>query len=392
VFNKDILGFKSELLFNGLTNIFCKTSKSTTHAYKIKVSREAMAGDVIRYIRSAGSVKIHNLSTVSISENWSDLSYDCFLKDPVDGINVNNSITKQGDLCVDGYFDFIDRIIRVYSNYDMQLQYIPADPNNPTIQVSREPISMADVSVIKPAINVSFLRNIEGFIGRPKVVVKVMTQATSTAGDGLASILYRQVKGDTPLPTIAADGDIATILHVDIAGRTFQSVVWQGNGTNLNNRELVFTEPSTGETFSINTKDLNSDITTLQSTIDTLAKPIERLLSSTEFAQVRDLDIDNSSEDIIDDSGRVIGNVKDMTVALNSTDFSNKQFEDFIIVPDPDVLGKTLFIATINDQEFVCMVRDTELKEGKSLTFNASNRDTLTINISKGGINSLSGV
>ena len=84
--------------------------------------------------------------------------------------------------------------------------------------------------------------------------------------------------------------------------------MWQGNGTNLNNRELVFTEPSTGETFSINTKDLNSDITTLESTIDTLAEPIEKLLSSTEFTQVRDLDIDNSSEEIIDDSGRVIGN------------------------------------------------------------------------------------
>jgi hypothetical protein len=79
-----------------------------------------------------------------------------------------------------------------------------------------------------------------------------------------------------------------------------------------------------------------------------------------------------------------------MTVSLNSTDFSNKQFEDFVIKPDPAVLGNTLFIATINGQEFVCRVRDTELKEGKSLTFNASNGDTLTINIGKGGINSLS--
>jgi hypothetical protein len=75
---------------------------------------------------------------------------------------------------------------------------------------------------------------------------------------------------------------------------------------------------------------------------------------------------------------------------LNSTDFSNKQFEDFVIKPDPDVLGKTLFIATINGQEFVCRVRETELKEGKALTFKESNGDTLTINIGKGGINSLS--
>ena len=69
-----------------------------------------------------------------------------------------------------------------------------------------------------------------------------------------------------------------------------------------------------------------------------------------------------------------------MTVSLNSTDFSNKQFKDFVIVPDPDVLGNTLFIATINGQEFMYKVRNTELNEGESLTFKASNGDTLTIN------------
>ena len=75
---------------------------------------------------------------------------------------------------------------------------------------------------------------------------------------------------------------------------------------------------------------------------------------------------------------------------MNSTNFSNKQFEDFVIVPDPDVLSNTLFIATISGQEFVCRVIDNELNEGKSLTFNASSGDTLTINIGKSGINSLS--
>jgi flagellin-like hook-associated protein FlgL len=123
--------------------------------------------------------------------------------------------------------------------------------------------------------------------------------------------------------------------------------------------------------------------------MDTLAEPIERLLSSTEFAQVRDLDIDNSSEEIIDDSGRVIGNVEGMTVSLNSRDFTNKQFEDFVIKSDPIVMGNTLFIATINGQEFICKVRDAELNEGKALTFSSVNGDTLTINIGKNGLNSL---
>jgi flagellin-like hook-associated protein FlgL len=232
----------------------------------------------------------------------------------------------------------------------------------------------------------------EGFIGSLAANVKVIAQATSgaIAGDSMAAKLYSQVTGNSPLPTISADGDNVAVLNVDIAGRTFQSVVWQGNGTNLNNREIVFTENSTGETFSINTKVLGAGITTLEGATATLAEPIKTLLSSTKFAQVRDLEIDTSGEEIIDDSGRVIGNVEGMTVSLNSTDFSNKQFEDFTIIPDPSILGNILFIATINGQEFICKIRATELNEGKALTFNASNGDTLTINIGKSGINSLS--
>jgi hypothetical protein len=316
--------------------------------------------------------------------------YDKFLLDVDMGIN-HGGLIHQENFCIEyGYHGRSE--IAIYSNYDLKIQYIPVNINDPKMTISPIPISMADVSKIKPAVNVSNIRNMEGFIGKTKVNVKVIAQATSgaVAGDGLASILHQQVKGDVPLPTISADGDIATVLHVDIADRTFQSVVWQGAGDNLNNREIVFTETSTGETFSINTKDINSDITTLENTINTLAKPIERLLSSTEFAQVRDLEINTSNEEIIDSNGRVIGNVDGMTVALNSTDFSNKQFENFVIVPDPDVLGNTLFIATINSQEFVCRVRDNELNEGKSLTFKSVNGDTLTINIGKGGINSLS--
>ncbi len=387
VFNKDILGFKAEFNLGNIHNNIFKTSKTTTHAYEIKFTQPSVIGDIIRFVKPNGVSQDYIINQALAPNDNCESIYTTFLQDPNIGINNLGGIMRQENLCIDRRWK--EKIINFYSNYDLQIQYIPNGANQ-SIKISPAPISMADISVIKPAVNVSNIRNMEGFIGKPKVSVKVMAQATSVVGDGLAAKLYSQVKGDASLPTIPADSDIATVLHVDIVGRTFQSVVWQGTGTNLNNRELVFTEFSTGETFSINTKDLNSDITTLQSTIDTLVNPIESLLSSTEFAQVRDLDIDNSNEEIIDDNGRAIGNVEDITVCLNSTDFSNKQFEDFVIVPDPDVLGNTLFIATINGQEFVCRVRDNELNEGKALTFNSSNGDTLKINIGKGGINSLS--
>ena len=387
VFNKDILGFKYKFSPGDIHHNIFQISKATTHAYKIKIMQPSVVDDVIRFVKPDGTIQDYKFEHILSIPATSTTLYQKLLEDPDIGLNNFGGIVHQENFSINCKINPSSRSI--YSNYDLKFQYIPIGINRP-IDISPEPISMADVSIIKPAINVSNIRNMESFIGKSKIGVKVMVQATSNAGDGLASILYRQVKGDVPLPTIAADGDIATILHVDIAGRTFQSLIWQGAGTNLNNRELVFTELSTGETFSINTKDLNSDITTLKSTINTLAEPIEKLLSSTEFTQIRDLDIDNSSEDIIDDCGRVIGNVDSITVSLNSTDFSNKQFQDFVIVPDPDVLGKALFIATINGQEFICKVRDAELNEGKSLTFNASNGDTLAINIGKGGINSLS--
>ena len=388
VFNNNVIGFTSHFEIGDIKNDLVRTSKNTTHAYEIKIIQPSIIGDVVRFVKPNGAIQNYTINHIQSIHDIYDSIYTTLLHDPDIGIDNLGGIMHQENLCIDKKRR--EKTINIHSNYDLKLQYIPLNVNDPRMKISPAPISMADVSVIKPSINVSTLRNIEGFIGKPKVSVKVMAQVTSAAGDGLASILYRQIKGDAPLPTIPADGDIAAVLHVDIASRTFQSVVWQGHGTNLNNRELVFTEPSTGETFSINTKDLNSDITTIEGAINTLAKPIERLLSSTEFSQIRDLDIDNSSEEIIDDCGRVIGNVDGITVSLNSTDFSNKQFQDFVIVPDPDVLGNTLFIATINGQEFIYKVRDSELNEGKALTFNGNNGDTLTINIGKGGINSLS--
>jgi len=389
IFNKDILGFENKFLLNVLTSNFCQASKSITHAYEIKIIGQAMIGDTISYRRSDGSIKNYHPSTVSISET-ADSSYDCFLNDPVDGINVNNSVIRQENLCVDRYFDFIDRVIRVYSNYDMNLQYIPTNPADPRMIISPAPISIADISKIKPAVNVSNIRNFDGFIGKSKVSIKLIEQATSIGGNESAKNLYQQVKGGEELPTVSANGDVATILQADIAGRTFLSTVWQGNGTDLNNKELIFKEVSTGESFSINTKNLNANLATLEDSIETLVKPIEKLLSTTEFTQIRDIDIDSSESEIIDKNGAVIGNTKNMSVSLNSCSFDNKQFEDFTIKEDPVTKDNIILTTTINGQEFSCNAISYKLSEGRSFTLKSLSRDSLTINIGKNGIKNLS--
>ena len=385
VFNKDILKFKSKFNVGDIQHIL-KTSKTTTHAYEIKFTQTTNAGDVIRYIKPNGVIQNYTINNVEPIHNAYGDIYDKFLQDPDIGINNLGSIMHQENFCVDRHW--YEKNINIYSNYDLGLQYIPNGINQ-SIKISSSPISIADVSKIKPAINVSNIRKFDEFIGTPKISVKLIDQATSVGGDESAKNLYQQVKRGEELPTLSANGDVATLLHANIAGRTFQSIVWQGNGSNLNNRELIFTEPSTGESFSINTKNLNANLATLEDSIETLVKPIEKLLTTTEFTQIRDIDIDNSESEIIDKNGAVIGNTKNMSVSLNSCSFDNKQFEDFTIKEDSVTKGNIILTATINGQEFSCSAISSKLSEGRSFTLKALNGDSLTINIGKNGIKNL---
>jgi hypothetical protein len=383
--NRDVLGFTSAFNLGDIDNNTTMISGATTCVYKINFTSSSLATDVVNFvIPGVGNVKF-NMSNATSAERSALIFCKKILLNNSTG-KVSGGLIHQGKLCLER---FGNSSVVIYSDYDLQIQY--TGQGDPVINTSVLSRSTADVVAMKPAINVSKIRNMEGFIGNLTANVKVIDHATSGAvvGDDLAAKLYSQVTGGLNSPTVSTDGDSIAVLHIDIAGRTFRSVVWQGNGSNLNNRELVFTENSTGDTFSINTKVLDADIITIDRANATLAETIKILLSSTKFTQVRDLEIDTSGEKIIDDGGRVIGNVEGMTVSLNSTDFSNKQFEDFVIIPDPIVLGNTSFITTINAQEFVCKVRATELNEGKALTFNATNGDTLTINVGKNGINSL---
>jgi len=388
VFNGVIVNFHTEFPINIMKDNIFKVSQNNKFGYRIKIINAPAIGDVRRLTRPDGTIQDyvinHNMSAYVIHGTI----YDTFLQEPGIGINNPNDLMQKANCCIKKHRR--DHIIDIYTNYDMQLQYIPINPNDPRMIITPAPISSADVSKIKPAINVSNLRNFDEFLGKPKVSVQLIEQATSAGGNESAKNLYQQVKGGEELPTVSTNGDIATLLHANIAGRTFQSVVWQGNGDNLNNRELVFTEPSTGESFSINTKNLNANLTTLEDSIETLVKPIEKLLSTTEFTQIRDIDIDNSESEITDKNGAVIGNTKNMSVSLNSCSFDNKQFEDFTIKEDPVTKGNIILTATINGEEFSCSAISYKLSEGRAFTLKGLNGDSLTINIGKNGIKILS--
>ena len=273
----------------------------------------------------------------------------------------------------------------VYSNDDVNLTYAGGAAAFGPI-----PISPNDVNVIKAAIDVSKIRNLEGFIGTPSAKFRVIAQAVSAGGDGAAESLYKISTSAPATPTVAANGDSVAVIEVDIAGRTFQSVVWKGNGLDLSNRPIVFKEGSGGESFTINTKDFDADFTSLSTANETLAQPLITLFSSTVFAQTRDIEIDTSSEKIINTEGKVIGNVTGMTASLNSTDFNNKEIQDFVMIPNQAVLGQVIFIATISGQEFTTILDAASLNEGAAIRLECKeNGDMLVINIGKDGLNSL---
>ena len=270
----------------------------------------------------------------------------------------------------------------------MNITHIPPLGGVATVQITPLPISPNDVAIIKAAIDVSRIRSIDGFIGTPSAEFRVIAQATGDA----AETLYKQTTSQVTIPggAPANPADSVAIIEVNIAGRTFQSVVWKAAVPgNLNNTSMVFKEGSNGESFSVNTRNFNPDFTSLTAANETLAAPLRNLFASTVFAQTRDLDIDSSNEKIINDEGRVIGNVTGMTASLNSTDFTNKEIQDFTVIPNPAVIGQAIFSATISGKEFLTTLDVESLNEGTSIVLSADNGDKFTVNIGKDGLNSL---
>ena len=355
----------------GVVNICLKGSSNTTYARMISIlPYPPVGGSQISVTLPDGTIKPLPVAADLLTSMHNDPDLHPLLRDSV--------------VLIGGTFEQI----RVFSNYDMNITHIPPLGGAATVQITPLPISPNDVAIIKAAIDVSRIRSIDGFIGTPSAEFRVIAQATGDA----AETLYKQTTSQVTIPggAPANPADSVAIIEVNIAGRTFQSVVWKAAVPgNLNNTSMVFKEGSGGESFSVNTRNFNPDFTSLTAANDTLAAPLRNLFASTVFAQTRDLDIDTSNEKIINNEGRVIGNVTGMTASLNSTDFTNKEIQDFIVIPNPAVIGQAIFSATISGKEFLTTLDVESLNEGTSIVLSADNGDKFTINIGKDGLNSL---
>ena len=379
--DQSILGFSSQLApgNNGnIRNNLVTKSGETTYASRVTFNAVSGGGDTVTINIPGVGNRVFNVPGATPAAGCGPAIHQAMLAD-----GPTNAYILAGKLSISS--DQISGALTVYSNDNLNLTYAGAAAAFGPI-----PISPNDVSVIKAAIDVSKIRNLEGFIGTPSAKFRVIAQAVSAGGDGAAENLYKISTLAPATPTVAANGDSVAIVEVDIAGRTFQSVVWKGNGGNLSNRTIVFKEGSGGESFTINTKDFDADFTSLSTANETLTQPLITLFSSTVFAQTRDIEIDTSSEKIINTEGKVIGNLTGMTASLDSTDFNNKEIQDFVMIPNQAVLGQVIFIATISGQEFTTTLDVAELNEGAAITLKCKeNGDTLTINVGKDGLNSL---
>lgn len=351
-------------------------SGNTTYSRKISLlPNPPAAGGTISITLPNGTIKPFAISPL----NNLMTTVGAIINDPdFKPLAENNMLSISGNA----------QYIFIYSDHDMNITYTPNFGDPATVQITPLPSSPNDVAIIKAAIDVSRIRSIDGFIGTPSAEFRVIAQATGDA----AETLYKQTTSQVTIPggAPANPADSVAIIEVNIAGRTFQSVVWKAAVPgNLNNTSMVFKEGSNGESFSVNTRNFNPDFTSLTAANETLAAPLRNLFASTVFAQTRDLDIDTSNEKIINDEGRVIGNVTGMTASLNSTDFTNKEIQDFTVIPNPAVIGQAIFSATISGKEFLTTLDVESLNEGTSIVLSADNGDKFTINIGKDGLNSL---
>ena len=241
-------------------------------------------------------------------------------------------------------------------------------------------------------IDVSGIKNIDGFIGSPTPTVTVTNYALSAGPDNRADELYRQLNGGIdPVPAPVGDGDITVALTATIAGKSFQALVFLGGG-NLNNRVIEFK----GEAGTFRVKGgagFNPVITTQDNAQNNLAESIKRVLASAVFVQDRDLTINTDAGDVVVDGGAAVASVEGMTVSLKSDKFADRKFEDFSIERSTDnVAGSVKLTAVISGTSFVAdNLRPIDLVKGLALKLRpvGGGNDVLTINLGERGLSSL---
>jgi hypothetical protein len=385
--DKSLLGFTTRFNVGDIAKDKPTISAVTTNAASVRfntnpidpldIIRVVVAGQNYDFEANARSLK--DVAPMIYNQMIEPLMPDGVTRNPL------AQLITDGKLAIDA--DYNGKLT-LFSDLDLKMKYIPASPNVNNAVEAIEPISPNDASVIKAAIDVSKISNIDSFIGTPKAEFRVIAQATGDA----AATLYKQSTSEPTIPGGAGVNvdDSVAIIDVNIAGKTFQSTIWRSNAAgNLNNTAMVFKEGVNGESFTVRTRNFDADFTSRDEVGKTLAEPLRRLFESTVFAQTRDLEIDTSNEKIITDEGEVIGNVTGMTASLNSTDFTNKEINDFQIISNPSNANQALFLATISGVGFSAILDVAVLNEGVSVKLMADNGDSLTINVGKDGLNSL---
>jgi len=240
------------------------------------------------------------------------------------------------------------------------------------------------------AIDVSGISKVEGFINS---VTPTFTVTDHAIGNANAVALYTQLTGGGPVGAPGPNGGDATIaMTATIAGRSFQTVIFKPNGQFAAGTLIKFTEKSTGESFTVKAGAAwTPDVTTKVNAQTNVANAITTLFTNAVFAQTRDLTINTDAGDIVV-GGASVGSVEGMTVSLNSTSFTDKKFESFVITAATNALpGSVKFTATISGINYVAdNVAAANLVKGTALLLKQEGgNDLLTINIGEKGLTKL---
>jgi len=242
-------------------------------------------------------------------------------------------------------------------------------------------------------IDVSGIKNIDGFIGSPPPTVTVTNHAISAGGNNAADALFKQLNGGiASAPVQNNNGDITVALTATIAGKSFQALVPFVGGGNLNNRVIEF--KGEAGTFRVRGDGtFNPVITTEANARDNLAESIRRVLANAVFVQDRDLTINTDAGDVVVDGGAAVASVEGMTVSLKSDRFADRKFEDFSIERSTDnVAGSVKLTAVISGTSFVAdNLRPIDLVKGLALKLRPTGvaNDVLTINVGEKGLDNL---
>lgn len=257
----------------------------------------------------------------------------------------------------------------------------------------------ADTAATDGPLDLSGIKDISSFVNNPVMTCSLIGRsAVDTGGQetGIFATPYQAIKRDGTAVTIGtgANGDKAAAFRVVVGGQTFIGAVQDTAANGMNTARLKMVAAN-GEHFTIRFGTGYAGALDTDPNATLVANAVQGLLNATTFAQSDTLAIDTSAGDIIS-GGQQIGSVKGMTATFSTTGLMSKQnFKDFTITSNP--AGDIIFNAVINNgttdityTKTVLAVNIPTLVAGSILTFsNATNSDTLSLNIGQLGLTSL---